>query len=85
MPREIKLTKLPAGYAENSGRAGDKLIVSLRGFFSSEDGNELIVRLEGFPQEVVNGWDWESVWTNKSSVDMIEQAIIANQKQTGYN
>lgn len=54
MPKEINLMQLPAGYAENSGRAGEKMFVSLRGFFSSEDGNNLITRLEGFPQELIS-------------------------------
>lgn len=54
MPLDIRLNKLPAGYAENTGRAGDKMIVSLSGFFSSEDGDDLITRLEGFPQEVIS-------------------------------
>jgi len=54
MPVDIKLNKLPAGYAENTGRAGDKMIISLSGFFSSEDGDDLITRLEGYPQEIIS-------------------------------
>ena len=53
MPIEIKLDQLPAGYDENSGRAGDEIIVSMKGFFSSEDGNELITRLEGIPEDII--------------------------------
>ena len=54
MPIDITLDKLPAGYAENTGRAGDKRVVSLSGFFSSEDGDDLITRLEGIPQVIVS-------------------------------
>jgi len=54
VPLDITFNELPAGYAENTGRAGDKMIVSLSGFFSSEDGDDLITRLEGFPQEIVS-------------------------------
>lgn len=54
MPVDISFNILPAGYAENTGRPGDKMIVSLSGFFSSEDGDDLIKRLEGLPQEIVS-------------------------------
>lgn len=54
MPIEITFDQLPTGYVENTGRAGDKMIFSLSGFFSSEDGDDLVKRLEGFPQDIVN-------------------------------
>lgn len=54
MIKDIELKDLPAGYAENTGRAGDKIIISLSGFFSSEDGDDFITRLEGYPQEIVS-------------------------------
>lgn len=49
MPVEIKLNELPAGYSEKSGRGGDMIPVSQKGFYSSEDGEVLIKRLEGWP------------------------------------
>lgn len=49
MPVEIKLSELPAGYSESSARGGEMVEVSQRGFYSSEDGEELIKRLEGWP------------------------------------
>lgn len=53
MPQEIAFDNLPAGYAESSARAGEKLKVSLVGFVSTEDGDELITKLEGLPQQML--------------------------------
>jgi len=49
MPVEIELNELPAGYSESSARGGGMIEVSQKGFYSSEDGEELIKRLEGWP------------------------------------
>ena len=49
MPVEIELTEFPAGYSESSSRGGGMIKVSQKGFYSSEDGEELINRLEGWP------------------------------------
>ncbi len=49
MPIEVKLNEFPAGYSESSGRGGDMVSVSQKGFYSSEDGEVLIKRLEGWP------------------------------------
>lgn len=54
MPVEIILKNLPAGYAETSARGGDRVKVSQFGFYSSEDGDELIRRLEGLPQQIIS-------------------------------
>jgi hypothetical protein len=54
MPIEIELKKIPAGYAESAARGGDTVKVSTFGFYSSEDGDELIRRLEGFPQQILS-------------------------------
>lgn len=53
MPYEIVLNNIPAGYAETSARNGENVKTSQTGFFSSEDGDDLITRLEGFPQELI--------------------------------
>lgn len=49
MPVEIELNELPAGYSESSARGGGMIKVSQKGFYSSEDGEELTKRLEGWP------------------------------------
>ena len=54
MPFEIAFEELPAGYAETSARRGDQVMVSRAGFYSSEDGDELITRLEGLPQQIIS-------------------------------
>ena len=53
MPFEITFDKLPIGYTINAGRAGDTCTVSVTEFVSSEDGDELITRLEGLPQDAI--------------------------------
>ncbi|MBI3166711.1 MAG: hypothetical protein HYZ24_18655 [Chloroflexi bacterium] len=51
---EVKLKNVSLGYSETASKKGDDVTVSLIGFFSSEDGDELIKRLEGFPQELLS-------------------------------
>ena len=57
MPWEIKFDNLPVGYAVSAGRPGDKVAVSSVEFSSTEDGDHLISRLEGFPSEVLRKID----------------------------
>lgn len=55
MPYKVKFKHPPAGYAASSAKEGDKAVqVVFREFLSSEDGMELIKRLEGFPTEAIN-------------------------------
>ena len=54
MPFEITFDKIPAGYAESAVQGGGEVMVSLSGFYSSEDGDELITRLEGLPQQIIS-------------------------------
>lgn len=54
MPIQIAFRNLPAGYAESAAKGGDKVLVSQYGFYSSEDGDELINRLEGLPQQILS-------------------------------
>lgn len=55
MPYHVKFKHPPAGYAASSAKEGDKAVqVVFREFLSSEDGMELIKRLEGFPTEAIN-------------------------------
>lgn len=51
---EIKLENIRLGYSEAASKKGEKAAVSLLGFFSSEDGDQLITRLEGFPQQILS-------------------------------
>lgn len=55
MPYQVKFKHPPAGYAASVAKEGAKTVqVVFREFLSSEDGMELIKRLEGFPTEVIN-------------------------------
>lgn len=54
MPIEITLTDIPGGYSLSSWRAGETVKVAVREFLSSEDGDDFLRRLEGFPDIVLN-------------------------------
>jgi hypothetical protein len=54
MQYQVILDNVPMGYATTSGRAGDPIEISVRGFVSSEDGDAFIKLLEGFPQELIS-------------------------------
>ncbi len=54
MPFEIKFENVPVGYAVTSGHAGEKVTLCSTGFVSSEDGIELITKLEGLPQQILS-------------------------------
>ncbi|MDO8142483.1 MAG: hypothetical protein Q6358_13365 [Candidatus Brocadiales bacterium] len=54
MPQDIVFDNLPAGYSENSARSGEKITIRLMDFVSSEDGDELITKLEELPQQILS-------------------------------
>lgn len=54
MSYEITFEKMPAGYSINSARPGENVTVRLRDFVSSEDGDDLITKLEGLPQQILS-------------------------------
>ena len=54
MPQEIVFENLPAGYAESAARPGEKVKVRLTDFVSTEDGDELVTKLEGLPQQILS-------------------------------
>jgi len=54
MPHEIVFDDLPAGYSLSHTKLGEKALVCTRKFTSSEDGDEFIARLEGFPSQILN-------------------------------
>ena len=49
MPVEVILNELPAGIATKATRQGETVPVRITGFFSSEDGQDLITHLEQLP------------------------------------
>jgi hypothetical protein len=54
MPYEISFNDLPAGYSVTSANNGEMAMIAIREFISSEDGDEFISRLEGFPSEIIH-------------------------------
>jgi hypothetical protein len=50
----VKFDQSPAGHALNSGRSGEEITICQKEFVSSEDGDLLISRLEGFPAEILS-------------------------------
>jgi hypothetical protein len=54
MPTTIVFDEIPTGYAETSARRGETVNISQFGFYSSEDGDNLITRLEGLPQRIIS-------------------------------
>jgi hypothetical protein len=53
MPYEITFKDLPAGCAISSAKDGENIVIAVREFTSSEDGDLFISRLEGFPSEII--------------------------------
>jgi hypothetical protein len=54
MPHEIVFDDLPAGYSLSYTKKGEKALVRTIEFTSSEDGDEFIARLEGFPPQILS-------------------------------
>ena len=54
MPYEIMLDDIPAGYAAASVRNTTEVQVTVKGFSSTEDGDDFITYLEGYPELIVN-------------------------------
>lgn len=79
MRAEITFKNLPAGYTETASKKGEKVTVSFSGFYSSEDGDELIRRLEGFPQEIISSVSSEKQLILPSTVDTL-LAIVRKDK-----
>lgn len=53
MPQTVMLGMPFAGYSMESGRLGDSIRVMVRGFVSSEDGLELVEKLDGAPTQLL--------------------------------
>jgi hypothetical protein len=53
MPYEIRFDKPPAGYALSGARGGEHALIQTFEFTSTEDGQHFILRLEGFPDEIL--------------------------------
>lgn len=54
MPFDLILSEIPSGYSLSSARPGEKVNVAFREFLSSEDGDDFIRRLEGFPNAILS-------------------------------
>jgi hypothetical protein len=54
MPFEVTLPEIPGGYTLSTAKAGEMVKVATREFLSSEDGDDFIRRLEGFPNIVLS-------------------------------
>ena len=50
---EGDLGDVPAGYAVTSGRSGEDVMIQIREFTSTEDGQHFIQRLEGIPNKIL--------------------------------
>ncbi len=50
---QVELGDTPAGYFVTSGRSGEDVLVRIREFTSSEDGQDFIQRLEGIPNKLL--------------------------------
>lgn len=53
MPSEVILSELPMGVSTTASRGGETVTVSVTGFISSEDGQELITQLEQLPSTLL--------------------------------
>lgn len=72
MPIELTLTDLPGGYAVSAGRPGEQVQVAFREFLSSEDGDDFLRRLEGFPTIVLS----ELPAANRPAPSQIDHMLV---------
>jgi len=83
MPFEIILDKLPAGYVAHSVKPGEPLLVQVTEFLSSEDGENLITKLEGLPQDLLSKISLK-IPVQPSQVDTFLAIIRKDKKVTIY-
>ncbi len=83
MQFEIMSVDLLGGYVVNSVRAGDTGTVSVAGFVSSEDGDELITKLEGLPDHILSKLPLPSP-VSRSAVDTLLAIIRKDMTATVY-
>ena len=83
MPFKIELENLPAGYSMSAVKGGGKVEVAVSGFYSSEDGDEFIQKLEGFPNEIISKLPM-SLGIRPSTVDHLIVIIDRDKTATVY-
>jgi len=83
MPYEIVFDDLPAGYSLSYAKKGDEAFVRTIEFTSSEDGDEFIARLEGFPAQIL-GMLTSSENVKPSTVDHLLAIIRRDKTATVY-
>jgi len=83
MPFKINLDEVQRGYCGNNVRKGEQAVLVVKGFLSSEDGDNLVTHLEGFPDEIL-----DSLPTPKrlppSAIDHMLVIIEKNGETTVY-
>lgn len=83
MPHEIVFDDLPAGYSLSYTKKGEKALVRTIEFTSSEDGDEFIARLEGFPAQILSMLT-SSANLKPSTVDHLLAIIRRDKTATVY-
>lgn len=84
MPFEISLKNLPAGYSLSAARKGDQNVrIAFCEFLSSEDGDNFISRLDGFPSEIISHLP-SSAGVIPSQVDHLLAIIKKDKTATVY-
>lgn len=83
MPYEITFIDLPAGYIVAPVQEGGQVLIAIREFSSSEDGDVFIGRLEGIPSQIINMLPAEAGIKN-SLVDHMLAIIRRDKTATVY-
>ncbi len=83
MSFEISLKELPAGYSLSSACKGDHVRIAFCEFLSSEDGDNFISRLDGFPSEIISQLP-SSAGVAPSRVDHLLAIIRKDKTATVY-
>jgi hypothetical protein len=83
MPLQILFDQLPIGHAAAAAKNAPTVSVRYAEFTSSEDGQEFIQRLEGFPSEILGRLP-ENVRCNPSQVDHLLAVIRRDCTATVY-
>jgi hypothetical protein len=82
MPTTIELSRLPAGFAMRNCLPGQETLIATTEFYSSEDGNDCIMRLDGISN------CYESFFTARtllpSQVDHFVAIVTKDKKATIY-
>jgi hypothetical protein len=83
MPHEISFEMVPLGHSAEAAREATTVKVCMTAFLSSEDGQEFIRRLEGFPTELLSKLP-PNRRVNPSQADHIVAVIRRDKSATVY-